>query len=309
MRKSSYLFLLPFFLLTSCADPDTTDLDVAGLFSGQSERTNVRFTQSMAYNDSVGYPVIAASDETYRVFVCTDTHISDCRDNLEYFISAYRQALDCPLALHLGDHIDAQTHWDFMDAAFTDIPANPLKHDTCLHLVGNHDLYFGQWTTYRSLYRTGTYYAVVQTPSGAQDLFIVLDSGEGSLGSLQLAWLRQLLDWADNQPFRHRIVCTHTHLFKPDASQGHTSNFELEETYELMSLFTRHQIELFLSGHDHSREVYNLNGVTYIVLDALEQKGNPAFYLELTLAPVASSSVSSSLAYSFVSVPDSVSSH
>lgn len=275
------IILMATLMLTGCVDPDTTSLDVAGMFYGSSARVDQRFSESQAYNAMAGFATVKANSENYRIFVHADSHTTDSRDNLEHFIHQYRDALDCPLALHLGDLVDAQTHWEYMKAAYSDIPQNPAKAggDTLFVALGNHDLYFGQWEQFKKYWKTSAYYFIVETPSGKRDLFLILDSAEGTLGTEQMTWFKDVLDWADTQNFRHKVVCSHTHLFKSDGSQGHTSNFELEETYEIMGLLSKHNVEMYWSAHDHSREEISINGVTYLVLDALDEGADPAGYM------------------------------
>lgn len=298
MKKNalSAIFLLA-LMLSGCVDPDTTSLDIMGMFNGSSPRVDQRFADSQAYNAVAGFPIVKALSDNYRIFVHTDTHVDTSRHNLEFFIHQYRNALDCPLAIHLGDLIDAQNHWELMQTAYTDIPQNPDKvgGDTLFVMAGNHDIYFKQWEQYKQYCKTSTYYFIVETPSGKRDLFLILDSAEGTLGIDQLAWFKETLNWADTQNFRHKVVCTHTHLFKSDASQGHTSNYELEETYELLSLMKRHGVEMFWCGHDHSREISTIGGVTCIVVDALLDKAHPAGYMIASMGDV--------IDYQFVEIP------
>ena len=100
------------------------------------------------------------------------------------------------------------------------------------------------------------------------DLFICLDSAEGEIGVSQMNWLRTLLQQKSQEGYRHIIVFTHTHLWKLDASQGHTSNMALEATYELTSLLSQYGVEYVWSGHQHARQLVQFKGVTYMVLNA-----------------------------------------
>lgn len=279
IMKKNIIALSAALLLGAC-NPDTWNLDIQGMVCGSSPDVEVRIDESFAYNKQHGYPLIMASAEEYKVYVCTDTHVSDTRKRWEQFIQDYRADLNCPLAIHLGDLINAQNHWDFMYRPVDSIAANPAKNDTLLVVTGNHDLYFNQWKEFVKRYKTSTYYAVVRTPAGKQDLYVFLDTGEGILGQKQTAWLRETLNWADSQKFRHIVVCTHTHLFKRDSSQGHTSNLPLEETYALLNLLKQHKVEMYWCGHDHSREVTFINNMTAIIVDALnDYEPGPAYMI------------------------------
>ena len=275
--KKNIIAISAALLLCAC-NPDTWNLDIQGMFWGSSANIDERIEDSFAYNQQHGFPLILAQDEEYKVYVCTDTHVDRTCKDWKRFISDYRADINCPLALHLGDLINSQNHWDFMKLPLDSIPANPLKKDTLLAVAGNHDLYFNQWKEYLRLWKRSTYYAIVRTPAGKQDLFIFIDTGEGFLGQKQTTWLRETLSWADTQKFRHIVVCTHTHLFKRDSSQGHTSNMPLEETYALLHLLKEHNVEMYWCGHDHSREISNLGTMTAIIVDALnDHESDPAY--------------------------------
>lgn len=264
-------------VLCAC-NPDTWNLDVIGMVNGSSAGIDKRVEDSFQYNDTYGVPMINATSESYNVFVATDSHVDRTRTHWEQFIRDYHADVNCPLAIHLGDLINAQNHWEYMKRPLDSIPSNPLKKDTLLAVVGNHDIYFSQWLEYVRLWKTSTYYAIVRTPSGKRDLYIFLDTAEGILGKKQTDWLKDILTKADSQGFRHIVVCTHTHLFKRDSSQGHTSNMPLEETYALLHLLKEHKVEMFWCGHDHSREITNLGSLTSIIVDALfDREPHPAY--------------------------------
>ena len=281
--KKTIIASLSALMLCAC-NPDTWNLDIVGMVSGSSAGIDERIDDSFRYNDEHGFPVIHATSEEYNVFVCTDTHVDRTRTNWKQFIHDYRADISCPLAIHLGDLINAQNHWDYMKLPLDSMPANPLKRDTLLAVAGNHDLYFNQWSEYVRLWKTSTYYAIVRTPMGKEDLYIFIDTGEGILGKRQTEWLKDILTWADGQTFRHIIVCTHTHLFKRDSSQGHTSNMPLEETYALLHLLKEHNVEMYWCGHDHSREITQLDSFTAIIIDALNDDEPHPTYLIATYA-------------------------
>lgn len=267
-------------LLLSACNPNTWNLDVVGMVWGSSPSIEQRADDSFNYNATHGYPHIYSRDEAYNVYVCTDTHVDRSRANWERFINDYRADINCPLAIHLGDLINAQNHWDYMQHPLDSIPCNTAKKDTLLPVVGNHDLYFNQWKEYTQRWKRSTYYAVVETPAGKQDLYIFIDTGEGVVGKKQTEWLKQTLTWADSQSFRHIVVCTHTHLFKLDNSQENTSNMPLEETYALLHLLKQHKVEMFWCGHDHSREITSLGTMTSIIIDALfDREPHPAYLI------------------------------
>jgi predicted phosphodiesterase len=271
---------------------------MVGMFAGSSPNIDQRWEVSQAYNQQAGFATINALTDDYHVYVCTDTHIHKTRTRWEYFIKSYRADMLCPVAVHLGDVIDATTDFEYVEDALERHPLSqilPYKTDTLMAVCGNHDIYFKQWETFIKAFKTSTYYFVVQTPSGKQDLFVVYDSADGTVGSKQLKWLETTLQWADTQNFRHIVACSHTHFFKRDGSQGHTSNFTIEETYALLNLFTEHGVDMLWSGHDHAREITQVKGLTSIVVDSMKDEDKEPYYMLVTMGD--------KIDYEFVAVP------
>ena len=289
-----YWLLVIGFICVSCG-PEAR-LDMVGMFAGTSPTIDERFEESKVYNDQHGFTTLQAPVDDYRVYVCTDTHVTKTQTRWTYFIDTYRQDPLCPVAVHLGDIIDAQNYFDEMYSAYQAVPLNPAKKDTLMAVAGNHDIYFKQWPEYIKYFKTCYYYFVVETPSGKKDLFVVYDSADGTVGSKQLQWLRETLEWADKQDFRHIVACTHTHFFKRDGSQGHTSNYTQEETYALLNLFEKHGVDMVWSGHDHSREITQVKGMTCIVVDSMKDEDKKPFYMLVTMGE--------KIGYEFISVAD-----
>ena len=321
--------LLLLLLLPSC----NPNYDLAGFLNGTSPKVSTRFEQSIAYNDSVGVPAVVVPSADYHVYVCTDSHIDSIPTNLTTFVQAAAADTLCPFALHLGDLVNAQGHIPYAISLLQDPPLpllqregeslapivegnlSPLplcrgsrrgSHPYLAIALGNHDIYFNQWDEWRSYFGTSVYWFYTMLPdSTILDRFICLDSAEGTLGTAQLQWLRELLTENGSQPstlnaqpsssFRHTIVFTHTHLFKRDNSQGHTSNYAIEEIYELTSLLEQGGIDMYWCGHDHSREITDYAGFTSIVVDAIEDHYPPAFYMVATL--------SDQINYRFIQLP------
>ena len=287
------LYVAFVILLPSC----NPNYDMAGMLNGSSPEVSTRFEQSMAYNDSVGIPAVVVPSADYCVYVCTDSHIDSIPTNLTTFVQAAAADTLCPLLLHLGDLVNAQGHIPYAVSLLTP-NQSPL---TTFLALGNHDIYFNQWDEWRSYFGTSVYWFYTMLPdSTVLDRFICLDSAEGTLGTAQLQWLREILTTnhlplTTNHPFRHIIVFTHTHLFKRDNSQGHTSNYAVEETYELTSLLEQGGVDMYWCGHDHSREITDYAGFTSIVVDAIEDHYPPAFYMIADL--------SDQINYRFIQLP------
>ena len=299
--KNIYIYLGSLFLVlgsifTACG-PDTR-LDMVGMFAGTSPTIDKRFEQSMEYNQQAGYATIQALTDNYHVYVCTDTHIHKTRNRWGYFIEAYRADVLCPVAMHLGDLIDATTDFEYIEEALVPHPMAtmlPTKTDTLMAVCGNHDIYFKQWAQYIKTFKTSSYYFVVKTPSGKKDLFIVYDSADGTVGKKQLDWLLETLEWSEKQDFRHIVACTHTNFFKRDHSQGHSSNFTQEETYTLLNLFTSHGVDMIWTGHDHCREITQVKNMISISVDSMKDEDKEPYYMMVIMGE--------KIDYEFVAVP------
>lgn len=260
-----YIFALCVLTMAAC----NPNYDMPGMFNGSSPKVAVRFAESMAYNDSAGVRHVVVPTADYRVYVCTDSHIDSTHYNIDSFAAAVAADTLCPFALHLGDLINAQGHMPYARAALRGIPF--------FITPGNHDLYFNQWQEFRSFFGSSVYWFDTRLPDGTLlDRFICLDSAEGTLGTDQMRWLRTLLA---TDGYRHTIVFTHTHLFKQDNSQGHTSNYAIEETYELTSLLSQGGVDMYWCGHDHSREITHYAGFTSVIVGTIQDPASPAFYM------------------------------
>ena len=259
-------------MFTSC----TKNINILGLFMTFNESPDERFAQSMEYNDEHGYDNITGVPDDYEVYVMSDIHVDFSTDNLDRFVSDYlADSVAAPFALCLGDLINATGHFDLFDEHVKPVSDAGRK---IYYTVGNHDLYFDQWHEYFKRFGSSTYWFEVQTVSNFKDLYISIDSGNGTLGVDQREWLENTLRKKKNQGYRHIIVFTHTHFFKKDTSQGHTSNFNLEETYDLLDLFDRYDVSMVLQGHSHSRDLTLFKDVVYLRVDALEDHYPDAFY-------------------------------
>ena len=255
----------------------TPNLDMVGMFYGQSPRNDARFEDSMKYNDEHGVcrTVVLPADE-YKIYIATDMHVDSTWRNTTEFARRAEADAACPFVLILGDVINAQGNYGhFLEGI------KPLTK-TWFCTAGNHDIYFGQWKEFVANIGSSTYWFVVQTPS-AKDLYICIDTSDGTFGVKQLAWLRTLLEEKSKEGYRHIIVYTHTHMFKRDASQGHTSNFPMEDTYEITSLLSRYGVEWYLSGHDHSREITDFKKVRYIIVDSMQDIDEQPAYMVATI--------------------------
>ena len=281
MKKNFLIYICFLFLLIGsfiACGPEFR-LDLIGNIAGTSPRIDQRLADSEKYNATHPFVTLHATEENYHVYVCTDTHITTEVARWQSFIDAYHKDILCPVAIHLGDVVDAQNHFDDVYNAFAAVPNNLIKKDTIMVVAGNHDICFSQWPAFLETFKTSTYYFIVETPQGQQDLYIMFDSADGTVGSKQLEWIKATLAWAAEKDFRHIVACTHTHFFMRDGSQGVATNFTIEETYTLLNLFQSYGVDMVWTGHDHSREVTQYKDMTCIIVDSMTDEDKSPHYM------------------------------
>ena len=283
-----YAFLLLTVVLCSCSKGN---LDVLGIIYTISETPDERFTQSEEYNALHPFDTIHVAAEAYRVYCMTDVHVDKTTLNLDTFCMRFMAEAQfaathpgevgaAPFCIALGDLINAVDNYPMFMGKVDEITAAGYR---MYATPGNHDIYYDQWSLYRSYWHTSHFCVVVRTPSGQYDLFIFLDTASAQLGKLQRDWLKTILKEAQTFCYRHIVVATHTHFWKIDQSQSHTSEMPIEETYELADIFSRYGVDLVLQGHSHCRNLQVYKNVQYLRLDALEDHYYNAHYLVLEL--------------------------
>ncbi|MDD3201044.1 MAG: metallophosphoesterase [Bacteroidales bacterium] len=269
MVKRVYILLLalsPIIFATGC-----NELDFPGMIYSSSGSVESRFAESISWNLSHESKIKVSPSDTYTMYVGTDCHVDKTYNNLSRFLEEEKNDPTSIGSFMLGDL--GQTYDLFPVIA-------EMLADSYV-IVGNHDMYFNRWEEFRQYFGTSTYCITVITPK-YQDLIIMLDSANGTLGSSQMKWLRNIL-LQSRAAYRHCIVCTHVNLFKTDNSQQFTGNMPIAETFELCALFDQYDVEICLQGHDHYREELIFKGVEYIDIESMEDASAPPAYLLLTV--------------------------
>lgn len=271
-----FIYIIMLALAAAC---ETADL--SGFFVSPSDNVDRRFTQSQGITDNLPVAAVEASAE-YVFYVCTDVHVDGTTENFDRFVSELRNDQDSDFALVLGDVSERKGMMKTFASAMTFDPAVHLYDRPIFVIPGNHDMFYSQWTDYKSLFGASVYYFEVSAPYG-KDLFIALDSASGTLGSRQTKWLNELL--ADRrQDYRNCVVFKHTNMFKTDNSQNTSGNMPLDETFALTDLFDRYDVTAVFQGHDHHREDLTYRGVRYTLVGAIKDTFSAPEYLKVTLS-------------------------
>ncbi len=262
-------------ILCSC------DRDLIGFFIPPSDDVQQRFEQSMDWNEANGYPVIEVGDNEYKFYCATDVHVDGSNENIKTFVTRLRNDASAIFGVLLGDLVHNTEQYPlFMEA----IPFDPSIHaqnDTIFSTLGNHDLYFGQWEDYKKYWKTSCLYFTVQTPDFL-DLFLLLDTGSGTLGRSQLEWMKTVLSEQGGK-VRYIVVCTHTDLLRVDNTSFPSGGMTMEETLELTSLMQSYGVDLYLQGHNHLRHDTRYRDVHYVTVETIQDKSEEPGYLVATM--------------------------
>ena len=263
--------------LSACS---CSHLDLKGMFMPTGESVEKRFEQSKAMNKDLKAGYIPAQ-KNYSFYVATDPHIDQTTLNLSVFNNALRNDAESSFGVILGDCIDVKDNLPtYMDA----LSYRPEKHacnHKIYHVLGNHDIYFNGWEDFREVVGPSVYWFEVVFDAG-KDLYISLDTANGSLGSKQTEWFKSFLA-SNRQNYRHCVILTHTNFFYTDNSQVSSGNMPIEESLALVDFLGRHDVSLVLQGHDHFREDLTFDNVRYTVLGAIKDGVEAPEYLKINV--------------------------
>lgn len=257
------------FLLSGCNGV----LDFSG-FLYSPERADDRFVQSDVWNQTHPFKTLIANFENYQLLVAADSHIGGLV-NFNKLVAEAEKPENLAFVI-VGDIVTGQKgDYDKLKADLPDFNTVPY-----FLMVGNHDLYFDGWKTFYSYFGSTTYYFTVQTPQN-KDLYICLDSGGGTLGGKQLAWLKNVLETVRPE-YRNCVIFSHVNFFRYHHT-GSTNPLETELEV-LLPLFAKNRVNLVITGHDHARAIDKLGLTTYITIDALRDGIPNASYLKLEVS-------------------------
>ena len=266
-------------------------LDIAGMVVNRSD-TEARVSDWLEYNAQNRERVIENAPDEYRIYSTSDSHYSErdsiepqgAKDRLYKYITAERNDPKAIFAIHAGDlaNESGEAGFRMSQAALQYNAETQAKNDPCFLVIGNHDVYYDCADFFKQYFHTSTYTVTVKTVGGFQDLYIFLDSGNGTHGKLQLEWLEE--KFSHRADYRHCIVISHNWLFRTSYNYTTTpaANLPQDEQYAFMDMMSQNNVELVLMGHFHMREQRQFGGVQYLMTDNLNDGGTPS-YLVLTV--------------------------
>ncbi|MCQ2155222.1 MAG: metallophosphoesterase [Bacteroidales bacterium] len=273
MKKITHTLIFACLLLLQGCE----SFDFAGFFGVTGPAVDERFAASVKLLEKEPVPDITVSSDEYRMILVTDIHSDGKDDKPDRFVSAClaEEGVE-KTVICLGDMVNGRDCHSGVFSKLQPVSQAPWRF---LNALGNHDTYFKEFDTFKEYWPLTTYTFNVNLPSGRKDFFICLDSADGACGVLQRQWVENILKEASGK-YRNIYVLTHTNFFNTDNTQLTSGNFSLEETYDLMSLFSTYGVKCVLTGHDHHFEKCVFRGVTYYTFNALCL--DPGSYYKLT---------------------------
>ena len=250
------------------------------------EDVEERFKQSELWNRQNGFRQIEVDQSAYQLHVMGDSHVGGT-ENLVRLL--YQSKQEEVVAVVMVGDITTGNKEDY-DVLLEHIPDS----DSLLTfaVVGNHDLYFDGWKQFYTIFGSSSYFFVVNTPQSS-DIYFCLDSGGGTLGSLQYEWFTNLLETTRHN-YRFCVVFTHDNLIRFRSTTS--TNPMAEEVQALLDVFLRYNVTMVVNAHDHKRNSDKFGNTTFVVMDALQDENNAASYLNILVSD-------DQLSYGFVDLP------
>jgi predicted phosphodiesterase len=243
MVKQLILLLAALFLPTACT------VDLGGLFGANELETRLESKNSFAFLNDADRNLPLG--DAYSFIVLTDTHIEDGNahglENLKDSIKP-----DDRFVVITGDITQNGSRKDvkkFIEIARSlGVPCYPV--------IGNHDIYFNNFSHWRDLIGSTRYRIDHRTTT----LFI-LDSANAFFGAAQLDWLRDGLKTANN----HVFIFTHANLFVQTPGDIEQLT-DIRERARTLSILKGRADAMFM-GHVHQRIIREIGGVNYITIE------------------------------------------
>jgi len=247
MVKPIFRILLP--ILWACS-VYSCSVDVLGLFVSTDlderlkEKNNFRFLSDLS-PPSFG--------EEYSFIVITDIHIEggDAHglENIKKVIDADPKIKFAVLGGDITQNGSEQDIKLFIEIARSlPIPVYPV--------IGNHDIYFGNWSVWKEQIGSTSYRA-----NGDTATLFILDSANSFFGKEQLDWLENELKSARGSVF----VFSHHNLFV-DSTVNIQQLSDTRERARFISLLSG-KCDMMFTGHSHERLTREAGNTQYINIE------------------------------------------
>ena len=240
----SALLLCCFLFTVSC------HIDLFGLFGSTDLNKRLEEKDSFIFLTEADR-TISLNGGNFSFIVVSDTHIENGNafglEKLEDVIAANT---DIKFVVFNGDVTQYGTSQDIQ--TFKNIASS--LNVPCYPVIGNHDVYFGNWPEWKKHIGSTRY----RINGGNDATLLILDSANAYFGNEQLEWLEKELKTANGRVF----VFTHTNLFveSPLELQQLT---DTRERARIMSIL-KNKCDIMFMGHSHKQIIHEAGNVKYI---------------------------------------------
>jgi predicted phosphodiesterase len=233
---------------------------MSGLFASTAleerlrEKNNFKFLGEDSLSPSFG--------EEYSFVVITDIHIEDGNAHgLEKLKTVIENNNEIKFAVFCGDISQYGSGQDIklfiQIARALGIPAYPV--------IGNHDIYFGNWKVWKRLIGSSSY----RVKGDSADLFI-LDSANSFLGKEQTDWLEKEIKKTSGRVF---VFSHHNFFVEVPNSQQLADTRERARVISVLS----GKCDIMCTGHSHERLLKEIGNARYVNIE--DFSGNKTYCL------------------------------
>jgi 3',5'-cyclic AMP phosphodiesterase CpdA len=144
-------------------------------------------------------------------------------------------------------------------------------------VIGNHDIFAGGWNYFKQYWGPSSY-----TFDVANSRFIVLDTGDATVGAPQLAWLKTELK--KTQP-RNTFILSHYAPWIPGI-QTYLRLSDENESVQLLKIAESFHVKGWFSGHYHSYIKSRVNNLDVVIAGGLGTRMPPInynFYVQVSV--------------------------
>jgi len=250
MVKPSLKIFLPllisiFFIISGCNIDFLGAIISTDLDERLAERDNFKFLTGSNRAPSFG--------QEYSFIVLTDTHIEDGNAwGLEELADIIADNSKIKFVVVLGDITQYGGMQDL--EKFIEIARSfPIP---CYPVIGNHDIYFGNWTVWNDRIGSTNY-----TIRGDGTTLFILDTANSLFGKQQLDRLETEIKETQGRIF----VFTHSPLFV----KGPVDIQQITDTNERARIISilRNKCDIMFTGHSHKRVINEAGNVRYINIE------------------------------------------
>jgi len=239
------------FFLNGC------NIDLLGLFG--STDLNDRLAEKNNFIFLTEDKRTLSPGDEYSFIVLTDTHIENGNahglekiknviegsdENIEFVvivgdITQYGSAQDLQLFIDIADSFE--------------LPCYPV--------IGNHDIYFGNWPEWKKMIGSTSYRI-----NGDEITLFIMDSANAYFGNDQLNWLERELKSASGRIF----VFSHANLFVNNLTEIQQFT-DTKERARIISIL-RDKCDIMFMGHSHQGSINKAGNTLYIGMEDFKSK-------------------------------------